>query len=96
MAHLKEVETKLARAKRAGFDPTGIQALALVEEQQQALTWFHVTPSMHLILGRMYVADPRFRRHYEQLEPGLAEWMLTAIEAAARARGIDPATARWE
>lgn len=44
----------------------------------------------------MYVADPRFNRGYEQIEPGLAAWMLTSIEASARAQGIDPATARWE
>ncbi|WP_420042877.1 TipAS antibiotic-recognition domain-containing protein [Bifidobacterium choladohabitans] len=47
-------------------------------------------------MGRMYVADPRFRHHYEQLEPGLAKWMLVAIKTAARANGIDPATVKWE
>lgn len=96
MARLEAVETKLGQAKRDGLDPTADEALALIEEHRQALPWFHVTPSMHLMLGRMYVADPRFNRHYEQFEPGLAEWMLAAMEASAHAQGIDPATARWE
>ncbi|OZG50149.1 MerR family transcriptional regulator [Bombiscardovia coagulans] len=96
MDHLEKVETKLGQAKRNGLDPTGDKAFELIEEHRQALAWFHVTPSMHLMLGRMYVADQRFNRHYEQFEPGLAEWMLTAIESAARAHGVDPATAQWE
>ena len=96
MAHLGEVEARLGQSKRNGLDPTGDEALELIEEHRQSLAWFHVTPSMHLMLGRMYVADPRFNCHYEQFEPGLAEWMLTAIETAARVHGIDPATAKWE
>ncbi|WP_186363882.1 MULTISPECIES: MerR family transcriptional regulator [Bifidobacterium] len=95
-ARLKNVESELAQAKRKGLAPTSDKVLELIDEHRQALSWFHVTPSMHVILGRMYVADPRFRRHYEQLEPGLAQWMLAAIETAARANGIDPATAKWE
>ena len=96
MTRLKDVESELAQAKRKGLPPSSDKVLELIDEHRQALSWFHVTPSMHVILGRMYVADPRFRRHYEQLEPGLAKWMLVAIETAARASGIDPATARWE
>ena len=96
MTRLKEVESELAQAKRKGLAPASDKVLELIDEHRQALSWFHVTPSMHVILGRMYVADPRFRRHYEQLEPGLAKWMLVAIETAARANGIDPATVKWE
>ena len=96
MTRLKDVESELAQAKRKGLAPTSDKVLELIDEHRQALSWFRVTPSMHVILGRMYVADPRFRRHYEQLEPGLAKWMLVAIETAARANGIDPATVKWE
>lgn len=96
MARLRDVESKLAQAKRKGLAPTSVEVLELVDEHRQALSWFHVTPSMHVILGRMYVADRRFRFHYEQLEPGLAQWMLTAIESAADKNGIDPAAVKWE
>ncbi|WP_297302036.1 TipAS antibiotic-recognition domain-containing protein [uncultured Bifidobacterium sp.] len=96
MARLRDVESKLAQAKRKGLAPTSDEVLKQIDEHRQALSWFHVTPSMHVIMGRMYMADARFRRHYEQLEPGLAQWMLTAIESAADANGIDPATAKWE
>ena len=93
---LKNVESELAQAKRKGLSPSSDKVLELIDEHRQALSWFHVTPSMHVILGRMYAADPRFRSHYEQLEPGLTQWMLVAIETAARAIGIDPSTAKWE
>ncbi len=51
---------------------------------------------MQVHLGRMYAADPRFAAHYDAIRPGLATWLRDAIEASARAHGIDPDTARWE
>jgi hypothetical protein len=38
---------------------------------------------MHRGLGEMYVADERFRGHYEDLAPGLAEFVRAAIIANA-------------
>lgn len=38
---------------------------------------------MQVHLGEMYVQDPRFRATYEELEPGLAEWVRDAIVANA-------------
>jgi hypothetical protein len=35
---------------------------------------------MHLCLARMYVADDRFTQHYDDLEPGLAQYVHDAIE----------------
>lgn len=43
---------------------------------------------MHVGLGEMYVADPRFTKYYDQHREGLAEWFRQAIRAnAARAKG---------
>jgi hypothetical protein len=43
---------------------------------------------MHMKLGEMYVADPRFTANYEKVHPGLAQYMRDAIRAnAARVRG---------
>ncbi|BDR52545.1 hypothetical protein KIM372_04520 [Bombiscardovia nodaiensis] len=93
---LQAVESQLGQAKSEGMDPTGQEALELIERHRHALTWFRVSPSMHVLLGRMYVCDLRFKRRYEAIEPGLAEWMLEAIESNAQAHGIDPAKAKWE
>jgi len=43
---------------------------------------------MHVNLGRMYVADPRFAATYEKARAGMAQYMCDAIEAnAARVEG---------
>jgi hypothetical protein len=34
----------------------------------------------------MYVADPRFKKRYDDFEPGLAEFVRDAIEANAARR----------
>ena len=51
---------------------------------------------MHVCLAKMYVNDPRFRAHYDGIEPGLAVWLRDAIEAQAAAEGVDVENARWE
>jgi hypothetical protein len=38
---------------------------------------------MHAGLGRMYVEDERFTAHYEDIAPGLAQYVSTAVQANA-------------
>lgn len=86
----------LAAAKRAGVDPASAEASALVERHRASIsTFYDCTHSMQVLLARMYRQDPRFTEYYEQLEPGLAEWVEQAVEANARANGVDPDTATW-
>ncbi|MDF7663940.1 TipAS antibiotic-recognition domain-containing protein [Bifidobacterium sp. ESL0763] len=93
---MRNVERQLGEAKRRGVRPGSIEANALVEEHRRSIPQFEVSPSMHVLLGRMYAADERFARHYDDIEPGLAAWLHEAIDAAARAQGLNPARARWE
>ena len=51
---------------------------------------------MQVLLVRMYRQDERYAENYEKLEPGLTEWLIAAVEADARAHGVDPDTATWE
>lgn len=95
-SRLAEVESDLARACRDGVDPRGEAAMGLVERPRGALYWYRVTPSMHCCLARMYEADGRFRHHYEELEPGLTDWLVVAIECNARRYGLDPDRATWQ
>ncbi|WP_237743006.1 TipAS antibiotic-recognition domain-containing protein [Bifidobacterium choerinum] len=39
-------------------------------------------------------ADPRFRAHYDAIEPGLADWLRAIIEAQAAAECVDVEHAR--
>jgi hypothetical protein len=54
---------------------------------QQISHWFYDCPhQMHVGLGEMYIADPRFTATYEKVAPGLAQYLHDAIVAnAARA-----------
>ena len=87
----------LAAAKRSGVDPTSPEAAALAERHRAMVSeHYNCTYSMQVILARMYQEDPRFTRYYEDLEPGLAPWVQAAVDANARAHGVDPETATWE
>ncbi|WP_135849011.1 MerR family transcriptional regulator [Serinibacter arcticus] len=94
---VREVLRVMAAARTAGVRPEDAAAVALAERHRAAMgEHFHVTPSMHVVLGRTYVSEPGFTREIEAVQEGLTAWLLAAIEAAARARGVDPATAGWE
>ncbi|MEV7873522.1 MerR family transcriptional regulator [Microbacterium sp. NPDC089188] len=91
------VEEELADAVASGVEPGDALADALVERHRTVFSqYFPLTRQMQVHLGRMYAADPRFAAHYDAIRPGLATWLRDAIEASARAHGIDPDTARWE
>ena len=90
-------DDELGTALDAGVQPGDAAADALVDRHREVFSqYFPVTRQMQVNLGRMYAADPRFAAHYDAIRPGLATWLRDAIEASARAHGIDPDTARWE
>lgn len=46
--------------------------------------WFYdITPDFHRNLADMYVADPRFTKTYEDIRPGMAQFVRDAIHANA-------------
>ncbi|MGP4016668.1 MerR family transcriptional regulator [Saccharopolyspora sp. 5N708] len=84
-ASQEDIHRRLAEAKRAGVAPEHEQAMDLAEQHRQHITrWcYDCGYEMHRCLGEMYVADERFTAFYEQLEPGLAEYVRAAIIANA-------------
>lgn len=87
----------LAAAKRAGVDPGSPEAAELAERHRASVGQFYeCTYSMQVCLARMYEQDPRFAETYDEHEPGLTQWLVAAVEANARAHGVDPDTATWE
>lgn len=93
---MRTVEHELAQAMRRGIEAGSDEANELALRHRESLTWYHVTPSMHVCLAAMYTADPRFRAHYDAIEPGLADWLRAIIEAQAATEGVDVECARWE
>jgi DNA-binding transcriptional MerR regulator len=90
------LEGDLAAAKRAGVIPGSAEGNTLAERHRASIgVYFHCTHSMHVCLGRKYVAEPGFTAHYDAIEPGLTQWLRDLVDANARARGVDPETATW-
>lgn len=81
---------RFAEAKRAGLPATSAEAMDAAEAARRQIheRFYDLTPEFHRHLGDLYVADPRFTRTYEDLEPGLAQYVRDAIHANAdRAAG---------
>lgn len=80
-----DVERRLAEALAAGLPADGQEAMDSAEAHRQHISrWFYDCPTdMHRGLADMYLADPRFTRHYEDVAPGLAQYVHDAIHANA-------------
>ncbi|MGY1620513.1 MerR family transcriptional regulator [Geodermatophilus sp. SYSU D00691] len=84
-----DVERRFAEAMRSGVPADSEQAMDVAEAHRQQISrWFYdCPPEMHAGLGRMYVEDERFTAHYEQVAPGLAQYVSTAVQANAARQG---------
>lgn len=66
----------LAEAKRAGVAPGSVQADELAARHRASIEQFYdCGDEMHRNLVQMYLADERFTRYYDDVEPGLAQYL---------------------
>ncbi|WP_354002408.1 TipAS antibiotic-recognition domain-containing protein [Plantibacter cousiniae (nom. nud.)] len=94
---MRDLVDELAEAKRAGVAAGSETANTLAERHRAALSeYFHCTPSMHVITGRLALTEPGMADTYDRIEPGLAAWLSHVIDENARSHGVDPETAVWE
>lgn len=86
----EEIGTDIARLMDDGVPPTDPRAMDAVERHRlQIDAWFYpCSREMHAELGKMYVSDERFRRTYDAVRPGMAQYVCDAIQANL-ARGRD-------
>ncbi len=78
---------RLAESFTSGVPADSTAAMDLAEQARRDMSAFYdCSHEMHVNLGEMYVADPRFTAYYDQHAEGLAVWFRDAIVAnAARA-----------
>lgn len=91
----------LGAAVRDGADPDSEVGRELSARHRGAIArHYDCTRGRQVILARMYAADDRFRATYEDEGAGGAagavEWLIAAVEADARANGVDPDAATWD
>ncbi|MGW0162732.1 MerR family transcriptional regulator [Mycobacterium sp. NPDC003323] len=73
----------LAAAKRAGVQPGSAQADALAARHRASIERFYTCGGeMHRNLVEMYVADARFTAYYDDVEPGLAQFVHDVVIAS--------------
>ena len=82
-AEQEEVEKNLAAAFELGAAPESEQAMDAAEAHRRHIDrWFYDCGyEIHRGLGEMYVSDDRFRAHYDDLSPGLSEFIRDAAYA---------------
>jgi MerR family transcriptional regulator, thiopeptide resistance regulator len=75
------VNAAFVAALRAGEPPTSPRTRDAAEAHRRHIhdRFYDLGPEMHRALADMYVADPRFTKTYEDLEPGLAQYVHDAI-----------------
>ena len=74
---------RLAAVMAAGLPATSPEAMDAAEEHRLLIDryFYDLSREAHVGLGQMYLADPRFTKTYEDLAPGLAQYVHDAIVA---------------
>ncbi len=80
------IPAQFAAAMQAGHPADSPKAAAAAAAHREHISrWFYeVMPEAHMGLAQMYVADPRFTATYDDLAPGLAQYVSDAILALYR------------
>ncbi|HEX2027197.1 MAG TPA: MerR family transcriptional regulator [Nitriliruptorales bacterium] len=79
------IMARILDAYRLGAAPDSDAAMDAVEAHRRQISarFYECSHEMHVGLGEMYVADPRFTATYEGLAEGLTGWVREAIRANA-------------
>ena len=73
----------LAEARRAGVVPGSPQADELAARHRASIEQFYdCGDDMHRCLVQMYLTDERFTRYYDDVEPGLAQYLHDIVVAS--------------
>lgn len=77
---------ELAQAQRDGVQAGSNRANALARRHRAAVEVFYdCSDDMHVSLAQMYVADERCTRYYDDVEPGLAQFVHDIVVASISA-----------
>ncbi len=83
-------EAAVGAAVRDGVPADGDRAAELAERHRASIEVFYdCDHAFQVCLGQMYLSDPRFSEHYEEIAPGAAQWLHDAIVANARRHGVE-------
>ena len=80
---LMAIFAEFAEVKKSGVSANSAEAQALVAKIQEYITanYYNCTNEILVGLGKMYVADERFKKNINKYGDGTAEFASEAIEA---------------
>ena len=83
---LMAIFAELASCKQSGAEVDSNEAQALVAKLQAHITANYYTCTDEILagLGKMYIADERFKKNIDKYGDGTAEFAATAIEVYCR------------
>lgn len=78
-----QINTTIAALMDEGVPTDDPRAMEAVDRHRRQIDeWFYpCSLEMHANLGRMYVADPRFKATYDKIRPGMARFVCDATQA---------------
>ncbi|SNT26414.1 DNA-binding transcriptional regulator, MerR family [Rhodococcoides kyotonense] len=86
-AETDALEADFATALTEGVPADSDRAAELAERHRASIEqYYDCGYEMHVCLGEMYIADERFTKHYDDVAPGLAQYLRDAIVANAAAK----------
>lgn len=88
MRELAAIEGALVSAMQDGFAPVSAEAQALIARHREwvgAMQARRPDPAVYSGLADLYLSHPDFRKRYETLGEGFAEWLAAAMKAHAAA-----------
>lgn len=88
-AESDEIEAAFAALAATGAAPDSADAMAVAERHRLHIDgWFYpCSHEMQVGLAEMYIADDRFRKHDDDRQASLAQFVHDAITANAQAAG---------
>ena len=88
-AETTEINQEILAAMRAGVPADVQRAMDLAERHRQHIgRWFYDCDyAMHRGLAELYLADQRFGKNYDDMAPGLAQYVHDAMLANAAQAG---------
>jgi DNA-binding transcriptional MerR regulator len=95
-AEMDATNAAFVSAMADGEPATSQRAMDAAEQHRLHIhsRFYDLTPEFHRGLGDMYLADPRFTKTYDDIRPGMAQYVRDAIhgnaDRAARAAGGQP------
>ncbi len=80
-----EISKEIAECMKEGLGVKSQKVQELVKRHYNWLKNFYdPSPEIYLGLAKMYVDDPRFKKNYEDIEAGLAQYLSNAMEEFVR------------